>query len=212
MSEAILDETQSRFTLITNKELIHLTGFDRELPLDFVNEAVLEMIKRRLWIGLIQSAAKRAYGNLQYVRENILRLDREDIIQHGHIEIVESSRKYKPGRMTLKTFLFMCLVSMFHKLREKAEAEKRKSDLETVDVNRLPESVFCSHMNVERFVINKILFEEACKALRDVERRAITLWISGNTMHEVGIKMGKKEATAKTLLYRSFKKMRVVIE
>jgi RNA polymerase sigma factor (sigma-70 family) len=192
----------------TNNQLMAITGFDRELPIDFVDELAQEMVKRGLWIGLIQSASKRAYGNLRYVRKNILRLDWEDLIQHGHIEIVESARKYIPGRMTLKTFLFMCLVSMFNKLREKAEAEKRKSDLGTTSVDELPEIIFCSHQNVERFVINKILFEEGCLALRDVERRAVTLWILGNTMSEVGIEMGYKKSTAKTLIIRAFKKLR----
>jgi RNA polymerase sigma factor (sigma-70 family) len=196
----------------TNKQLMNIASYDKDLPTYLLSGLALEMIKRRMWDGIIFYAGRKAYKNVSYVLERILKIDIEEFIQIAHIEIARIINTFKPGMRCFKSYVIMCLVGKFHVIREHAQAEKRASDLNTSDVDDLPrkveETLLCSKMNVENYVINKITIEDAWNVLRDVEKKAIILEQMGYTQEEAAEMVGLNRRSGNIILKRAYAKLR----
>lgn len=201
------------WTKATNEQLQVITDHDHECPSSLLEGVALEMVKRHLWDSIIIYAGKQAYRNLNYTLKYGLKMDRSELIHIGHIEIMRVVKYFKTGMRTFKTYVIMCLIAKFKKLKRDNEAEIRRANIGTKEVDRLDEKVtsnlFRSPVNVERAVINKIMLEESIGCLRAVERRAIALDLLGYSQYEIASLLGYKSVThGNTLLKRAYAKLR----
>jgi RNA polymerase sigma factor (sigma-70 family) len=199
------------YSKATNDQLLIIVNQDKDCPTHLLSGVAVEMIKRRLWDGVILYSAKRTFNNVIYVLESLLKMDDEELIHIGHIYIMERLKGFKQGKRTLKTYLIMCLCSMFGKLLRDAQADKRRSNIQTQEVDSLPEivqiKIFRESTNVEKEVINKIMLENALSCMRENERKAILLELMGYQKNEVKVMLGyHPNANLLTKAHRNLRK------
>jgi RNA polymerase sigma factor (sigma-70 family) len=201
-----------RYELATNKQLMSIINHDKDLPTHLLSGLVEESIKRGLWDAIIIYAGKRAYHNVPYVLSNILKIEKSDLFQIAYIEIVRIIDTFKPGIKSFKDYVIMCLIGKFHVIRDYATREKRSSDLKTEDIDDLPSlgqgTVLTSPLNVEKYVINKITIEEVWDVLREIEQKAIKLYLIGYTQWELSEMLGLSRRSGQTILARAYAKLR----
>jgi RNA polymerase sigma factor (sigma-70 family) len=141
-----------------------------------------------------------------------LKITHKELIQIGQIEIINQVERFKPGMRTFTSFICMCLIAKFKKIRRDAKTEKRIANIDTKDVDRLEikmqERIFQSPINVEQYVINKITIEECWHVLREVEKKAILMDMQGYTQYEIAETFGFSKTYGITLLKRAYKKLR----
>jgi RNA polymerase sigma factor (sigma-70 family) len=182
------------YSKATNNQLLLIVSQDKDCPTHLLSGVAVEMIKRRLWDGVILYSAKRTFKNVIYVLERLLKMDDEELIHIGHIHIMKRLKGFIPGSRTLKTYLIMCLSSFFGSMMRDAQTDKRKSNVKTTQVDSLSEFVqtriFRSNTNVEKEVINKIMLEEALAQMKPNEQKAIKLELMGYQKNEIKIMMG----------------------
>lgn len=200
----------------TNEQLQIIVKHDKCCPIHLLKEVSEEMMKREMWSNIIFYAAGSVFKNINFVLKQRLRMDHEELKQIGHIEIYRSVEKFKHGMRSFFSFVVMVLIAKFKKMIRDVNAEKRYSEIGTVNYEKLPEKVqdklFCSLINIERHVINKIMLSEAFKSLRDVEIRCIELELAGYQQYEISEMLGFKKTYANVLLRRSYKKLRNYLE
>lgn len=201
------------WTNATDQQLKAIAFHDNSIPTHLASGVALEMIYRKLWSGIIVYAAKKAYRNVKHTLELSLKINFEELIHIGHIEIMESLKKFEPGMRTIKTYVIMCLITRFKKLKRAAEQEMRIANIGTKDVDRLDEKVsskiFQSPVNVERHVINKVMIDSAWNVLREIEKQAILLEQQGYSQYEIADMLGIHKRHGNTLLRRAYQKLRV---
>ncbi|WNS74254.1 sigma-70 family RNA polymerase sigma factor [Bacillus sp. DTU_2020_1000418_1_SI_GHA_SEK_038] len=201
-----------KWELATDEQLMCIVGFDNECPPSLLKGAALEMIKRNLWEGIIVFSAKQVFQNAKYILKHQLKMDRQELIHIGHIEIMLQVEKFKPSLRTFKTFIIMCLKGRFMKMIRDAQAEKRFANISTKDVDHLDEKIqtkiFQSPVNVERTVINKIMIENSWDVLNDVEKKAISLEHQGYGQYEISRMLGYRDTYASVLLKRAYAKLK----
>lgn len=201
-----------KWHLATNEQLMNIANNDKDCPPSLLKELAVEMIKRKLWDGIVCYAGKQAYRNLNYTLEYGLKMTHEEFIHIAHIEIMRVIEKFQTGMRTLKTYVIMCLIAKFKKMKRDAEAEIRKANIGTKDVDRLEEKMqaklFQSPVNVERTVINKVMIEGSWHVLRDIEKRAILLEQQGYEQYEIAEMIGVHKRHGNTLLNRAYAKLR----
>jgi RNA polymerase sigma factor (sigma-70 family) len=182
------------YSLASDKQLRMIAQYDPDCTPSLLEGVAIEMIKRRLWDGIIMYAAKQTYYNVRETLTTKLQVDNEEFIHLAHIEIMRIVSLFKPGKRNFKSYVIMCLISKFKHLRRDAEALKRKANLYTENVDgldpKLQESMFQSPMNVEKYVIDKITLENFLKPLREVERQALYLEAMGYTQFEIAEQLG----------------------
>jgi RNA polymerase sigma factor (sigma-70 family) len=196
------------YELATNNQLNNIISHDKDIPTHLLSGVVLEMIKRKLWDKIIFYSAKKAYRNYSFVIENILKMDHEEFIQIAHIELNKIVSTYKPGIKTFKSYAIMCLIGKFSVLLQMAKTQKRAADLNTINMDKISVDFFQSSMNVENYVINKIMIEEVWDVLRDVEKKLILLEQMGYSKEEAAEKLGYNSKSGKTIIKRAYKKLR----
>lgn len=201
------------YSKATNKQLMTIAKYDNSIPTELLGGLAEETIKRRLWDGIITFAGEKAYKDLEHVRNNILRMDKDEFIHCAHIEIMRITKEFKPGMRSFMSFVVMCLISRFKKMLRAEDAEMRRANIGASDVNTLPtdiqERIFCSPLNVEKYVINKITIEEVWDVLREVEKQAILLNLYGYPQNEISLMLGfKSQNHANTLISRAYAKLR----
>jgi RNA polymerase sigma factor (sigma-70 family) len=182
------------YSLASDKQLRMIAQYDPDCSPSLLEGLTIEMIRRRLWDGIIMYAAKQTYYNVRETLTTKLQMNEEEFIHIAHIHIMKMVERFQPGRRNFKSYIIMCLISYFKHLRRDAEALKRKANLYTENVDgldpKLQESIFQSPMNVEKYVIDKITLEEYLKPLREVERQALYLEAMGYTQFEIAEKLG----------------------
>jgi RNA polymerase sigma factor (sigma-70 family) len=182
------------YSLASDKQLRMIAQYDPDCSPSLLEGLAIEMIRRRLWDGIIMYAAKQTYYNVRETLTTKLQMNEEEFIHIAHIHIIKMVERFQPGRRNFKSYIIMCLISYFKHLRRDAEALKRKANLYTENVDgldpKLQESMFQSPVNVEKYVIDKITLEEYLKPLREVERQALYLEAMGYTQFEIAEKLG----------------------
>jgi RNA polymerase sigma factor (sigma-70 family) len=201
------------YTLATDTELMTIVNSDNNCPTHLLSGVAIEMIKRKLWNGVILCAGEKAYHNLNFILSHILKMRHDEFIHIGTIEIVRILETFNPGMRTFKTYVIMCLIAKFKKLKRAAEQEMRRANIGALDVNGLPtkiqDRIFQSPINVEQYVINKITLEENWNVLREIEKKAILLEQYGYKQCEISEMLGfKSKNHANTLLNRAYAKLR----
>jgi RNA polymerase sigma factor (sigma-70 family) len=200
------------FTKATNDQLMIIAQYDNSCPSSLLRGLAVEMMKRHLWDNLIVYAGRQAFINLNYTLSHLLKISHKELIQIGQIEISQQVERFKPGMRTFTSFICMCLIAKFKKLKRDAKTEKRIANIDTKDVDRLEikmqEKIFQSPINVEQYVINKITIEECWDVLRDVEKKAILMDMQGYSQYEIAETFGFNKTYGITLLKRAYKKLR----
>jgi RNA polymerase sigma factor (sigma-70 family) len=200
------------YSLASDKQLRMIAQYDPDCSPSLLEGLAIEMIRRRLWDGIIMYAAKQTYFNVVETYTTKLQMNYEEFIHVSHIHILMMVERFQPGRRNFKSYVIMCLISYFKHIRRDAEAQKRKANLFTENVDgldpKLQESMFQSPMNVEKYVIDKIMLEEYLKPLREVERQALYLEAMGYTQYEIATQLGFKPTYGNVLLKRVHKKLK----
>lgn len=201
-----------KWHLATDEQLIVIANNDKDCPPSLLRELAIEMITRKMWDSIICYAGKQAYRNLNYTLEHGLKMSYEEFIHIAHIEIMRVVEKFQTGMRTFKTYVIMCLISKFKKMKRDAEAEKRLANIGTKDVDRLNEKlnnkIFQSPVNVEKHVINKVMIDSAWNVLREVEKKAILLEQQGYEQYEIAEMLGVHKRYGNVLLKRAYNKLK----
>lgn len=202
-----------RYHMATNEQLHFILGYEKDCPTHLLSGVVEELAKRNELKGYVKYAAKKSIKNIDNVLKEILKMDWQDIIQIGMIEIFHQSEKFKPGMRTPKTFFIMCLMAKFNKLLRDCKAEKRIANTFTKDHEaldeKIQEAIFKSPVNVERYVINKIMLEDLMGDLTSKERTALVMLNEGHTQAYISKCLGYKSPnSANMLINRAYDKMR----
>jgi RNA polymerase sigma factor (sigma-70 family) len=203
------------FTKATNDELKTILNHEKYCPTHLLSGAVQEMVRRNMLEDLIFYSAKSVYRNVKYLLQHVLKMDWEELYHIGHIEMLMQAEKFKPGMRTPKTFFIMCLKTNFLKMIRDAESMKRLANCKTKNVDlldpKLQDKLFGSPLNVEKYVINKIILEQALECLSDKERQAVELYQMGYTQFEVAERLGVVKNYGNVILKRAYQKMRGAI-
>jgi RNA polymerase sigma factor (sigma-70 family) len=203
-----------RWELATDKQLRMIAQYDIDCSPSLLKGVAIEMIKRRLWDGIILYAAKKIYFNVKETYTYKLQMTYEEFIHVAHIEILKVVEKFQPGRRNFKSYVIMCLMTHFKKIIRDAEAMKRIANLRAEDVDglepKMQDKIFQSPVNVEKYVIDKITLEERLKPLSEVERKALYLSAMGYTQYEIAEMFGFKKTYGNVLLTRARNKMKNV--
>jgi RNA polymerase sigma factor (sigma-70 family) len=191
----------------TKQQLMNIISYDKDLPTHLLGGVVEEMIIRGMWDGIIKYSAKKVYRNVPFVLNHILQMEIEDLIQIGNIEIARIVSTFKHGKKSFKDYAIMCLRGKFNVIRQYAETEKRSSDRNTSDIDDFT-FLLQSSVNVESYVINKIMIEEVWGTLREVEKQMIILELQGYGREELSEMLGYSKNSGRSLLPRAYKKLR----
>jgi RNA polymerase sigma factor (sigma-70 family) len=197
----------------TDNQLWNIVKYDKDCPTALLSGVAIEMIKRNLWDTVTVYAARKVFKNVSFVLEQRLKMDLEELKQIANIEIFKRIKTFLPGMRTLKTYVIMCLISKFGKMLRDVHVEKRRSNIGTKSVDKLPEDlqtrIFRSRENVEKKVINKIMIQNGIEKLKERERQAIYLTIQGYQQYEIAAMLGfKNKMSGHKLLNRAYSKMR----
>ena len=201
-----------KYNLATNKQLMTIAQYDKDCPPSLLRGLAVEMIKRKMFDNLIVFSARRALINLNYTLTHMLKINHQELIHIGHIEIIRIVDRFKTGMRTFTSYIVMCLIAKFKKMKRDAAAEKRVANIQTKNVDtldlKIQEKIFQSPVNVEQFVINKIMIEKSFSVLREVEKKAVLLDQEGYTQYEIAKMLGYRDNYGFTLLRRAYKKLR----
>jgi RNA polymerase sigma factor (sigma-70 family) len=205
-----------KWELATDTQLWNIVKYDKDCPTALVSGVAMEMMNRNLWNTVTIFAARRVFKNVPFVLEQRLKMELEDLFQIANMEIARRIKGFIPGMRTIKTYVIMCLISKFSKLLRDVHASKRRSNIGTKRVDKLPDNVqtriFRDHTNIEKEVINKIMLEQAIEHLNDKEKQALTLYISGYQYREISTIFGTtNQGYAHRLLNKAYKKMRIYL-
>jgi RNA polymerase sigma factor (sigma-70 family) len=202
-----------RYEIATDEQLLCIAESDHECPSSLLEGVALEMIKRKLWDGIIIFAAKQVFRNVEFVLKQRLFMDWQELIHIGHIQIMKKVHTFKTGMRTFKTFVIMILKGKFMHMLRDCQAEMRYANIGTVDMagldEKIQDKIFHSPVNVERTVINRMMLEEGFRVLREVEKQAILLEQLGYEQYEISTMLGFKNKTyANCLINRAYAKLR----
>jgi RNA polymerase sigma factor (sigma-70 family) len=200
------------YTKATNDQLMIIAQYDNSCPSSLLRGLAVEMMNRHLWDNLIVYAGRQAFINLNYTLSHLLKISHKELIQIGQIEIIKQVERFKPGMRTFTSFICMCLIAKFKKVKRDIKTEKRIANIDTKNVDsldiKIQERIFLSPINVEQYVINKITIEECWDVLRDVEKKAILMDMQGYSQFEIAETFGFSKNYGNTILKRAYKKLR----
>jgi hypothetical protein len=104
------------FTKATNDQLEIIFQYESDCSPSLLEGVAIEMITRRLLDGIILFSAKKVFRNVPYVLTYRLKMDSDELIHIGNIEILKRLSGFIHGTRTVKTYLIMCLTSKFSKM------------------------------------------------------------------------------------------------
>ncbi|MCK1982207.1 MULTISPECIES: sigma-70 family RNA polymerase sigma factor [Peribacillus] len=182
------------FLKATDEQLETITKHDPDCPPSLLRKVVEEMLNRNLFDRVINSCIQ-GIVNVERMK-NIYKLDIEDFMQMGRMEIFRAVDRFETGRgMTFSSFIFMVVKHEFGKFITILTAKKRdlcnefsyhaetSSETELIDF-------FTANTNVEKYVINKMMIELLIERVTDRQKEVIMLKLEGYNDVEIGEILG----------------------
>jgi hypothetical protein len=155
-----------RWHKATNKQLNIIFNQDNDCPNELLLGLVEEMMRRRLFDGMIV-----------HVVQGLMReYNKEEVIQLCHIRIYQMVKKFNSNSLSLKNMTFLCIDRTVKNLITHMNTQKYKLN-EFALQNEIP--AMKDMGNVEKAVIQKIMLEEQMKKLTAKERYIIDRFIKG---------------------------------
>lgn len=178
-----------RMHLATNKQLEAISKHDSDCPPSLLGEVVHEMLNRNLFDSMINRCFQMVFGSIKRIKE-LYKMDLEDFLQIGRTSIFEAIKRFIPGKgKAFSSFAFMVVKHKFCKYIAYLEAEKRdqrnefswndtEEGLDLIDI-------VTNHINVEKYVINKVTIENLLNQIGGRQRQIVELFIKGYTGVEI---------------------------
>lgn len=203
-----------RFDLATNKQLMTILRFDNTIPTPLLDGLVNEALRRGLFDKPIISV-------INYIFKGInkgLSMDFDDLMQIGRIGVCKAVSRFETGKCSFFTFAYLRIKSEICHELQRATAKKRgynktlSTETEVGEtatlMTYLPDKV-----NVEEYVIRKVLLEERMKMLSKHQRAVVELRSQGYKFCEIAEILGKTSISADRSLSATYglaiKRMRV---
>lgn len=181
----------------TDKQLITIVNYDREVPIELLEGVVMEMLHRNLWKNLI-------FHELRYYRTN---LDDDEINQMGNIAIWKALK----GFNNKAAFSYLCRKAITNHMNNHftiENAQKRKlNKAPSLDAQDWLLDVIPSETNVEKYVLMKVHFESQLEKLTPLQREAVIGFKNGYGTADIAKRLGKTRQAVEKAFHRAVEKM-----
>ena len=181
------------FSKATDEQLECIVRFDSDIPTSLLGRVVEEMLNRNLFDRVINSCIQSVV-NVERMK-NIYKLDIEDFMQIGRMEIFRAVDRFETDRgMTFSSFIFMVVKHEFGKFITILTAKKRDLCNEFSYHTEIGETelidFFTANTNVEKYVINKLMIEQGMERITDRQKEIVMMKLEGYTDIEIGEILG----------------------
>ncbi|WP_342615048.1 sigma-70 family RNA polymerase sigma factor [Peribacillus frigoritolerans] len=182
--------------LATNQQLKAITKHDSDCSPSLLREVVEEMLNRNLFDRMISSCFQAVFGSVKRMTE-VYKIDLEDFLQIGRTCVFEAIKSYKPGKgKAFSSFAYVAIKNKFCEFirnLERAKRDQRNEFSWNDTVNGLDLiDIVINHINVEKYVINKITIEILLNKLTKRQRQIVDLFLQGYNFEETAEILGCK--------------------
>ena len=192
-----------RYEIATDHQLLTIIKHEKDLPSSLLRGAVIEMLNRGMFDTLIAERVRKVFPDIQKTEQK-QKMDLEDFLQIGREHIFKALETYNPKRgMNFFSFVYMRVNSEMHKLLatlnyQKRDASKLVSMNNKTDEGKEYAEFFRDpYVDVEKYVIDKVLSEELLSKVNDYQRQVVLYRLQGYELKEIVNFLGK--GTVKTL-------------
>lgn len=185
-----------RWEKASDNQLNIIIKYEYDCPLPLLEGAVIEMLNRGLFDRIIAECIHFITKDIKKV-EQVHCVGFDDFLQIGRIEVLKALKLFNPKRgKNFMSFVYLKVKSEIIKRIEALEAQKRDSrkvssyNQQTEDGTEFVE-FFSSRINVEKYVINKVLLEQLLNKVNPHQRSVLTLKLKGYTFVEISEILGR---------------------
>jgi RNA polymerase sigma factor (sigma-70 family) len=190
-----------RYHLATEEQLKAIISYDTDCPSQLMVGVVTELIRRGFFDGLIVKKAKAILGNFET----------DEVKQTVYIGLYQAATLYKKGKIT---FYSMAHIVMDRRIKTTLTVRNQKRNHFFNKARRIEELESDSHfdiesgMNVEKTVINKIIYDGQMAKLTEKERDIIEKFIEGHSINYIAKAIyGYDQQTIRYHFAKALKKM-----
>jgi RNA polymerase sigma factor (sigma-70 family) len=185
-----MNNTQSsvRYHLATDDQLIAIFKYDHFVDKQYVIELINEMTRRRLLDTFIVHHIRKSFDRFSNKRK----YEYEDLIQWGYFAISEGLKSYEVGRGAISTLCHLVIERRMLKEYERSSSQKRTGEVVSLNVKQDDDNAteyldrLVESNNVEKTVVNKVMFSDWFDLLDEKEERILKLFADGYSMNEIG--------------------------
>ena len=184
------------YTRATNKQLECISRYDTDIPTALLGRVVEEMLNRDLFDPIIKHCCLMVFSSFKRMNE-VYSMELDDFLQIGRTAAFSSIKMFEPGKgksfssfvhMVIKQKIIECIKFLE---RDRRDLRNEVRDIETEEglnlVNIMP-----SHINLEKFVINKIMIEDFLNQLTKWQRQVMELYLKDHNFEEIAEMLGRK--------------------
>lgn len=186
-----------RWNLATNEQLITIIKHDNSCPLSLLREAVIEMLNRSMFDALIGDRVHHQYRDLKKT-ELKQRWDKEDFMQFGRMVVFQAIDTFKPDKgMNFFSYAYLRVGSELSKLKDTQQRKKRNAsqmyslNSKTANGSEFVEFFYDHKINVEKYVVNKVLIEHLLERVNARQRKVVLLRLLGYEGAEIAEIIGE---------------------
>ena len=203
--------TKISLSKATNEQLWVIMRSDADCPPSLLEMVVHEAIDRGMIKQYIVSTLRRYFQSVELGLKK-LKCELNDIVQMGYEITVKAVTEYVPGRSSFTSFLYMKLTQLFGHEIQNLNALKRQAEVQSYNVefqgDESLEYYLVDHQtNVEKTVIQKVMFEEKLSLLNEILKETFMLYFKGYTYQEIAQMLGSKKSAIKYRMDRSLETM-----
>lgn len=197
-----------KWNLATDEQLLTICKHDKDCPLSLMREVVTEMLNRNMFDALIRDRVHYYYKDMKKT-EQWQKMGLDDFMQFGRMEVFKALNRFEPGRgHAFFSFAFLRVSSELCKLMSSQQMQKRDAKKvlsmhqETDKGDDFSNYFFDEKMNVEKYVINKVLVEQLLERVNERQRKVVLLRMAGYENQEIAEIIGEGSASS---ISQSFK-------
>lgn len=207
--------TQISLSKATNEQLLTICKHDKECPLSLLREVITEMLNRKMFDALIGKLIHSKYKDMKATREK-QKWDKDDFMQFCRLEVYKALDTFNPERgMNFFSFVYLRVGSELNKLRASQQMQKRDASKLLSMHNQSDKGDDYSDyfpdekINVEKYVINKVLLEQLLEQVNERQRKVVLLRMAGYENGEIAEIIGEGSPSTISQSYKyAMQKMR----
>ena len=192
-----------KWELASDEQLFVIIKHEKNCPLSLLREAVIEMLNRGMFDALIGDRVHAKYKDMKKTEQK-QKWDKEDFMQFGRMVVFQALDSFQPKKgMNFFSFAYLRVGSELNKLRESQQRQKRNASKLLSMNNKMDNGgefeqfFFDLNVNVEKYVINKVLIEQLLERVNERQRKVVLLRLAGYEHQEIAEIIG--EGTASTI-------------
>jgi RNA polymerase sigma factor (sigma-70 family) len=195
------------YTKATDEQLLTIIKSDMDCSHSLMSGAVHEALSRGIFNKLIYHIFDSMFKDWRKV-VSAWNIENKDILSIGYCGVLLSVKRWKPGKASFNTFVFMNIKSEFTRMLDRENTKGRQIykvtesyDKQTADGINLKD-IMKSSNNVEREVLRKIELETALNKLTEAEKEVITYFLEGYSLNDMAVNVYHKSVS---VVYRKYK-------